>query len=291
MSIKSLGYDEINNRVIKLREIAEWYPPHQLFVINPKAAKFLESNPIAPLVAVICDQDIRAEYAWEFPFWLYQHVGIRNFDASNVYRLGPTILRNHLDTYMNGKWPSGMSLDKQIRYLDNISNYIINTCKLIDSKFNNDPDIMFKLGAYSVPQIYFILRSLPGFGAKKASMTARNFASSGDMWFRGLKKRLKKKLGIIVKVNMKHFSEVPVDIHAVKVYGRMMGEFKRTPPRQDFPNYSPDIQNLAKLVFPNFPSKLDIILWAVGREYCDERNPACQECPLHDLPCEYSKYD
>ena len=70
--------------------------------------------------------------------------------------------------------------------------------------------------------------------------------------------------------------------------GRMMGEFRRTPPRKDFLNYSADIQNLAKLAFPDFPSKLDEILWAAGREYFDERNPACTECPLHDLPCEYS---
>ena len=289
MSIKTLGFDEINNRAIKLRQIATGYPAQQSFAVQSAADEFLESNPLAPIIAVICDQQITAEDAWEFPFWLYNQLGGGSFTAANIYKLGQTALKNHLETYLTDKWPSGMSADDQERYLNNVSGYIINACRLIKNHFADDPDNMFKLGNYNVPQVYFILRSLPGVGAKKASMIARDFAMSAGAWFLGLSKRLKQNSRIDLKVNGKHFSEVPVDIHVVKVFGRMMGEFRRTPQRSTFPNYSPDIQNFAKLAFPAFPSKLDELLWAVGRTYCDDRNPVCNECPLQNLPCEYNQ--
>ena len=289
MSIKSLGFNEINNRAIRLRQIAMGYPSQQTSAIQPAAAKFLQSNPLAPVIAVICDQQITSEDAWAFPFWLYNQLGGGSFTATSIYKLGQIALKNHLGMYLSDKWPSGMSADDQEKYLNDISSYIINACHLIADQFADNPDNMFKLGNYNVPQVYFILRSLPGVGAKKASMIARDFAMSAGSWFLGLSSRLKQDSRIVFKVNGKHLSEVPVDVHVVKVFGRMMGEFRKTPQRSTFPNYSPDIQNLAKLAFPDFPSKLDEILWAVGREYCNEREPACDECPLHDLPCEYGR--
>jgi len=288
MGIKLLGFDEIDRRAIKLREIVKWYQPHQSFTMDAEADRFLESNPLAPIIGTICDQQITAEDAWRFPLWLCEKLGCRDFTAEVVYKSGQTGIAELLKRYMSDKWPSGMSPDDRAKYLQNVSKYIIGACKLIVNEFSNNPDNMFKLGSYNVPQVYFILRSLPGIGAKKASMIARDFALSLGNWFSGISKRLKKDAGIVFKVNQKHFSEVPVDVHVVRVFGRMMGEFKRTPPRADFSNYSPDIQNLAKLAFPDFPSKLDEILWAVGREYCKDPQPACDECPLLDLPCNYS---
>jgi len=288
MSIKSLGFDEINNRAIKLRQIAKGYPSQQSFTAQSAADKFLQSNSLAPVIAVICDQQVTAEDAWAFPVWLYNQLGGGSFTAASIYKLGQITVKNHLDAYLRDKWPSGISAEDQEKYLNNVSGYIINTCRLIANQFADNPDNMFKLGNYNVPQVYFILRSLSGVGAKKASMIARDFAMSAGSWFLGLSRRLKQDLGIVFNVKGEHLSEVPVDIHVVKVYGRMMGEFRKTPQRSTFPNYSPDIQNLAKLAFPDFPSKLDEILWAVGREYCDERNPTCDACPLNNLPCEYA---
>jgi endonuclease III len=181
-----------------------------------------------------------------------------------------------------------MSGEDQRKYLQNVSRYITDTCNMIVKNFGNNPDKMFKLGNYTVPQVYFVLRGLPGFGAKKASMITRDFALSTGSWFLGIRERLKKDAGIDFHVSQKHLSEVPVDVQVVKVFGRIMGEFQRTPPRSDFMKYYPDIQHLSKLVFPEFPSKLDEILWAAGREYCDNMLPKCNECPLIKLPCDYA---
>ena len=130
---------------------------------------------------------------------------------------------------------------------------------------------------------------MPGIGPKKASMVARDFVKGSSIsWYEGLSKRLKER-GIDLEVTDSHLSSVPVDVHVVKVFVRMMGEFKYVPERKKFLYYYPDIQNFAKLSYPEFPGKVDDILWNVGRKYCDERQPNCRECPLKDLPCEYAK--
>jgi len=68
-----------------------------------------------------------------------------------------------------------------------------------------------------------------------------------------------------------------------------MGEFRKTPSRERFIDYWPDIQNFAKVTFPDFLGRIDEIMWLVGRRYCDETQPNCKECPLKDIPCDYSK--
>ena len=189
---------------------------------------------------------------------------------------------------MEDKWPSGMVGKDREKYLEDISGYIINACKLIIEAYENDPDNMFKNGTFTVPEIYFVLRTIPGIGPKKASMIARDFVKAEGAWYEGIRNRLKKK-GTEFKIEGKHLSEVPVDVHVVKVFGRIMGEFKNTPRRDKFLDYWPDIQNFAKLAFPDFPGKIDEVLWLVGRQYCHESQPNCEECPLKNIPCEYAR--
>lgn len=59
--------------------------------------------------------------------------------------------------------------------------------------------------------------------------------------------------------------------------------------KENFLHYWPDIQNFARLVFPEFPGKIDEVLWRVGRDYCHENRPNCRGCPLKDVPYEYLK--
>jgi endonuclease III len=173
-------------------------------------------------------------------------------------------------------------------YSENIPGYIVDACNTIVEKHASNPDTMFDKGKYIVPEIYFILRTLPGIGPKKASMIARDFVKAEGGWYSGVKERLKIK-GKEFKVEGKHLSEVPVDVHVVKVFGRIMGEFRNTPDRRKFLDYWPDIQNFAKVAYPDFPGRIDESLWLVGREYCHERQPNCRECPLNDIPCDYAK--
>jgi endonuclease III len=173
------------------------------------------------------------------------------------------------------------------KYLSDTSARLWETSKLVEAKYGNDPDGLFKQGNHTVPEIYFILRALPGIGSKKASMIARSFASHEGNWYLGVRKRLKRR-GINLTISGKNLTEVPIDVHVVKVFGRLLGEFRDTPTREKFVDYVPDIQNFAKLVAADFPARLDDIFWEVGRTYCSERQPRCQDCPLRDVPCEYA---
>ena len=92
---------------------------------------------------------------------------------------------------------------------------------------------MFKKRNYTAPEIYFILRMLPGIGPKKASMMIKDFVKEKGAWYRGLKRRLSEK-GIDFKIEGKNLCNVPVDVHVVKVYGRMMDKFSKTPPKEKF---------------------------------------------------------
>jgi len=287
MGIKDLCFDKIKERAENFKRVAEKYPMSQ-FGIEPKAERFIEENSLAPIIGTICDQEITAEDAWEFPYWLNEKLKLKgkSVSAKSICELSKEELKELLRDYMKNKWPSGMSKSRREKYLNNISRRIIHACKFIFTEYNNEPDNMFKKGIYIVPEIYFLLRVIPGIGPKKATMIARDFAKGEGPWYKGICRRLKGQ-GINFKVEGKHLSEVPVDIHVVKVFGRVMGEFKNTPKREKFLDYWPDIQNFAKLAFPDFPGKIDEILWSVGREYCHERNPNCKNCPLKDIPCEF----
>lgn len=288
MGIKLLGFEGIKKKAEEFREIAKVYRFNEQFDIDShNSEKFLMNNPLAPIIGTICDQWIRAEDAWNFPYWLSKEINKGNFTAQVIYDIGKKEMKNLLQSFMNDKWPSGMAEKDRKKYLENTSSRIVDACSIIIQQYDNNPDNTFKEGKYSAPEIYFILRILPGIGPKKASMIARDFVKGEGQWYEGIYERLKRQ-GIEFIVKGQHLSEVPVDVHVVKVFGRVMGEFKNTPQRKKFLDYWPDIQNFAKLAFPDFPGKIDEILWTVGRSYCDEKQPNCKDCPLKKIPCEYA---
>ena len=168
-------------------------------------------------------------------------------------------------------------LNKISKYLNKISKSIIEACELIQEKYNGNPANMFSKNKYMAPEIYFILRQLPGVGPKKASMIVRDFVAKSGVFEIGGKR---------LEVEGKELADVPVDIHVFNVFKRIMGEYQNEQYRPQ--DYWPDIQNFAKLTFPEFPAKLDYVFWSIGRKYCGENNPNCNECPLQDV-CEYAE--
>lgn len=71
MGIKELGFKEIRRCAERFRKIIEKSSSTQDFSIGLiEAEKFLEENSLAPVIGTICDQQIAAEYAWLFPYWL-----------------------------------------------------------------------------------------------------------------------------------------------------------------------------------------------------------------------------
>ena len=248
-----------------------------------RAREFNRSDSLAPLIATICDQEISADDAWKIPFymssWLREQG--REFNASSIVEVGIKNVKRFLAGFMGDRWPRRMDVQKRLRWLDNVSFWIVDACRKIRDEYGNDPDNLFvvKGGRLSPPLIYFILKQFKGIGPKKASMVARDFAMGVWDWYIGLKERLKQR-GIDLRVEYPEFSEMPIDVHVKRVFQRV-GLVKEAEAS------SQDYQNVARLIYPKLPGAVDILIWCVGREYCKD-SPKCGECPLN-VVCDYSR--
>jgi hypothetical protein len=130
-----------------------------------------------------------------------------------------------------------------------------------------------------------MLRVIPGIGPKKASMITRDFVYrslglvESNAWFDQIKGRNPE-----FDVTHHHLIITPIDVHVVMVFSRLFG-LKRANWRklQGNPLLVQDVIVFSKLAFPDLPAKLDDFLWNVGRDWCDNDNPLCQECLLRDI--------
>jgi endonuclease III len=182
---------------------------------------------------------------------------------------------------MKGKWGR---LRKKAReeWLQDISRYIVKTCELIAKKYNDDPDklLLVSNGKLNPPLLYFIFRQLPGIGPKKASMLSRDFTWDKDSYLEGARERLRRQ-GVNLVVEQKYFTEIPVDVHILRVVERIFGQVYTE---------NQDIQNLGRLIYPENPGLVDSYLWDFARKICinDNRKPKCDECPFTGI-CRYYK--
>lgn len=240
--------------------------------------KFNNMNSLAPIIGTICDQQIKVEVAWAIPFhlnrWLKENG--KEFKASEIRKIGKEKIREWLDKHMSNQWPSRMSSQDREKWLDNISNYIILTCKKIEEEYKDEPDNIFMInnGRLLIPLVYFLLRQFSGIGPKKASMIARDFGKEGG-WLRSVAERLRRK-GVKITIEQTHYTEVPIDIHVKRVFKKIgFGKYQEP---QDF-------QNLARLIYPDNPGLVDDFIWNLGREICKTK-PECEKCPIQSI-CDY----
>jgi|GEM_PF-733160 len=249
--------------------------------LAPDAIAFLNRDPLAPIIATICDERISAKVAWELPLFLCEWLKQQRLDfkPSTICSLEKERLKNWFASHMQDKWPKRMSEEDREDWLEKISDSLIKTCERIWKEYNDDPDSIFIVnnGKLTVPLVYLILRQFPGIGAKKASMIARDFGRNCD-WFESVKARLQKR-GINLTITQVHFSEIPIDVHVRRVFRRLgfSGYFRGIG--------SQDFQNLARIIHPKNPGLVDDFIWDLGREIC-KSPPKCEECPLSSV-CEY----
>jgi endonuclease III len=253
--------------------------------LNPSQQRFLKQYEFAPLIATICDELIPAEVAWGFPEWLYNRLG--SFELQVLIRVD---YRRELEQYLKEHHERLKELNE-----DTIKDYLESVPKRIESalkyfkKRGMTPVTMFENRKYLAPEVYFMLRVIPGIGPKKASMVTRDFAYrslglvESNAWFDQIKGRNPE-----FDVTHHHLITMPIDVHVAKVFSRLFG-LKRANWRklQSDPLLVQDVIAFSKLAFPDLPAKLDDILWNVGRVWCNDRrdtdNPRCQECLLRDI--------
>ena len=262
-----------------IREQVKLFLKQRKDLYNPN--DFINKDPLAPIIATICSERISADVAWDIPYSIYKWLKREGLDfkLNTICDLGKEKLKEWLTLHMQDRWPKKLSRKDREDWLEKISASIVNSCKKIQEEYNNDPDSIFivKNGRLSVPHIYFILRQFPGIGPKKASMIARDFGRNGN-WFRSVKARLEKR-GLDLTITHTYFTEMPIDVHVKRVFRRL---FPRLFSRRIEPQ---DLQNLARIIYPENPGLVDDFIWQLDRETC-KNYPSCEKCSLAAI-CEY----
>jgi endonuclease III len=249
--------------------------------LNPSQQRFLKQHEFAPLIATICDERIRAEVAWGFPEWLYNRLG--SFELQDLIRVD---YRRELEQYLKEHRERLKELNE-----DTIKDYLKSVPKKIKDalgyfeKRGMTPVTMFENRKYPAPEVYFMLRVIPGIGPKKASMITRDFVYrslglvESNAWFDQIKGRNPE-----FDVIRRRLISIPIDVRVVMVFSRLFGlEGADWECLQDSSVFVQDVIAFSKLAFPDLPAKLDDILWNVGRNWCDNGNPRCRECLLRDI--------
>ncbi|MEM0083852.1 MAG: hypothetical protein QW743_08385 [Candidatus Methanomethylicia archaeon] len=280
MSIKDFSFSEIKEKAEKLAEIWE------KFYLEWPDDPLLEQNEFAPLIATICNERGFHGYAFEFPSWLNDRIG--GFDLPRLLKVD---YKEMLRKFFEDKCSSRMK-DKegQDGYINKISEDILDALRFFQ-KEGKSPVTMFENRPYTALEVYFTLRRIAGIGPKKASMTTKDFIyrslglSKCHPWFDQVKAKSPE-----FDVKEGNLADMPIDVNVIKVFNRIFGRMFPGEEgwRGELPNHIHDILAFSKLAFPDLPVKLDDIFWVVGRDYCYDIDPDCEECPIAKI-CESAK--
>lgn len=210
----------------------------QQFTSNKAADTFIKQNPLAFLFAVILDQGVTAERAWEMPYELNEILG-----HLDVYRIA-----GMTEVEIQGAF---QKLPTKPRYWKTAANRIRRAAIQVvlryqgeaDSIWNDNPragDLQARFAAFD------------GIGQKKASMATRI-------------------LGMDLSVPIRNWNEIDVSVDDMiaRVFPRA-GLSSSDDPRA--------IISAARQLSPSFPGALDLPCWVIGRNWCSPKSPKCSEC-------------
>lgn len=214
------------------------------FTNNAEADVFLRQDPFAFLMAASIDRGARAESVWEIPYILRE----------KLCHLNPKVLSqfsiDQMETILR-------SLGKKPRYPRQASQTIISLSKLVNNEFKgNVSSIWHGRQPYEVTQT---LEKIWGVGPGIAHMIVR--ISVDEYGYNPGREGLR------------HIDVKP-DVQVRRV-------FYRTGIAPDR-NESTAI-HVARQLHPEFPGLLDWPAWEIGRTWCREGNPKCNECPLRGV--------
>lgn len=210
------------------------------FTSNTEAEKLIWSNSLAFVLAVLYDQGIKAERAWEIPYLLKSKLGY--FDVNKIAETDENYLIN-----LFNKSP------KLHRFPATMAKRTIAACKLIVRKYNGKPENIWNDSPRS-DDLQRRFEEFNGIGQKKASMAT-------NILVRDFNIAVVDKSGI----------DVSYDIHIRRVFLRT-----GLVDKDDVQT----IVNRARELNPEYPGILDLGSWIIGRDYCHPNNPNCKDCPL-----------
>jgi uncharacterized HhH-GPD family protein len=208
--------------------------------IPEEAAAFLNEEPLAFLIGVLCDQGILAEKAWVIPWKLKERLGY--FSAGQLASV------NYEDLTKAMAGPPALH-----RFPNRMSEFITAACRKVVERYNSLAGNIWFPGS-TCAEIQARLEDFWGIGQKKASMAVNILVR--DMG---------------VEVTDYENIDVSYDVHVRRV-------FQRTDLAQS--DTEKAIVEAGRLHNPEYPGALDLPCWVVGREWCRPTTPDCWNCPL-----------
>lgn len=213
---------------------------------NEEADKLIKENPTAFLFAVIMDQGARAEYIWEIPYRLKQLLG--HLDVSKI----AAMTDEELDDVFR-------KLPRKPRYRNKMVRWIKSACQRILDEYQGQAEKIWADNPRA-GKLQSRLDKFDGIGEKKASMAT-------NILYRDLRKPIQAPQEI----------DVSYDIMVRRVFLRA-----------GLCDYDSEqaIVSAAKQLNPDYPGALDLPCWVIGRTWCDQQKPKCDECvpPLSKCP-------
>lgn len=206
----------------------------------------LDNYPHAFVLGSIMDKQIQAEKAWSIPYRVYKELG--NFD---IDFLASKRLNTYKKLFNNGKYH---------RFNDKCATEFYEAVHKIKDDYDGDASKIWS-GKPTSKTIVDRFLEFNGVGPKIATMATNLLIREYH-----------------IEISDFEAIDVSVDVQVEKVMPRL-GLVSENPTKQE-------IIDKAREMNPEYPGVIDGILWKVGREYCHNTNPDCENCPLK-IECEY----
>lgn len=205
--------------------------------------KILSSNPSMLMIMWLMSAQFDAEKASLIPFQLEERLGSCDMKFISSLSLDQIERAMIYPTILH-------------RFPKKRAEYLYSMAKFITNKYDGNPDNIWKDASSS--EISRRLREIKGFGPKLASMVPINLIRNFGM-----------------RLTDHETMDIAVDVHVERV-------LKRTGICRQDADYS-EMAAVAKQIAREegrFAAELDLPLWATGKFFCHELNPACGACPL-----------
>ncbi|MEJ5304505.1 MAG: endonuclease III [Ignavibacteria bacterium] len=213
------------------------------FTRNPNAEQLIWNNPLAFFLAVLLDQGMKAEKAWEIPYLLKQRLG-----HLDVFKIASISDEEIISVFMEAP--------KLHRFPRRMALFVKKACQHIIEKYNGKVENIWNDKPES-NELHQRFLEFQGIGQKKASMGT-------NMLVRDFKIEIKDKRGI----------DVSYDIQVRRIFLRTGLVYR------DDMNL---ILQTARELNPEYPGILDFPCWIIGRKYCHPQNPECNKCPISNV--------
>jgi endonuclease III len=212
---------------------------------DAEANRLLTENPFAFLLAVIADYGVPAERAWVLPFKLRQK--LCHLDPRLIDAMGTERLGSVLRQIQSGP-----------RFPNMLAKFFVAASRKVLLEYEGDAAGVWK--GRSVRDAYFHLGAFLGIGQKKASM-AVNILCRDLGWLNPQPAELKT-------------IDVSYDVHIRRVFLRLALAESDT---------MDEILEAARELSPDYPGRLDLGAWHVGRTWCRPSQPDCEACRLREV--------